>query len=85
MSKREECARRLIDLDPTMSGYHETHIAVKLPMVDAILDALMEPDETMVDSGCAEMQSISALQHDYRGDAREVFRAMIQAAKESGE
>ena len=40
MNELEEwVARALIDSDPTMSGYHETHIAEKLPDARAAIQA----------------------------------------------
>lgn len=46
-SMRERIARAMIDADPSMSGYHETHIAAKMPYVDAVLTAIEEPTRGM--------------------------------------
>src|SRR5208337_665117 len=35
----ERVAKALIDADPTVSGYHETHIAAKLPDARAAIQA----------------------------------------------
>lgn len=52
LAKKVACA--LIDADPTISGYHETHIAVKLPSARAamavIAEALREAEPQMVDA-----------------------------------
>jgi hypothetical protein len=52
LAKKVACA--LIDADPTMSGYHETHIAVKLPSARAamavIAEALREVTPAMIEA-----------------------------------
>lgn len=51
MSKLDDCARALIDLDPTITGYHEDHLAVMRPKARAVIAELREPSKAMQNAG----------------------------------
>lgn len=52
-----------------------------LGTADAVLDALLEPDEGMVEAGEG---SLSSLDYRCECDAKNIFRAMITAARSGG-
>jgi hypothetical protein len=47
MNLEELVAKALIDADPTITGYHETHIAIMRPRARAVLSALREAGALM--------------------------------------
>lgn len=82
-------ARALIDADSTISGYHETHLAIKRPSAVAMFDALdaagwtwvsVKPSEHEIDriencySDCVDLED------DPRAAAIKLRLAMLGAA-----
>lgn len=58
----EAMARALVTADPTITGYHETHIAIKRPAAEIVYDALhaaglrvVKPDAGPWEIGQAEL------------------------------
>lgn len=50
----DRVARALIDADPTMFGYHETHVASKRDAARAAIEAMREPTRAMASAAmCA--------------------------------
>lgn len=80
---RERIARRLIDIDPCISGYHPLHLELKYPIIDAVLDELMQPSDVMTRLVRDEITKRSAYSVYPSDDvARRVFQSAIRAAKE---
>jgi hypothetical protein len=79
-SMRERIARRLIDIDPCISGYHPLHLELKYPIIDAVLDELMQPSDEMVDTIVGGM--LKPLNVVTREMAFNSWQAAIRAAKE---
>lgn len=83
-SMRERIARAMIDADPSMSGYHETHIAAKMPYVDAVLTAIEEPTEGMNLAGAGVWLggTVHGMSEEWNERMAATWRCMISAAKD---
>jgi hypothetical protein len=79
MTMRERLARKLVDIDPCIDGYYEGHLAIKYPLIDAILDELMKPTPEMLHEAWLECPC------NWEGSSYDLgaaFTAAIKHAKE---
>jgi hypothetical protein len=79
MTPLERAARALIDLDPSISGYHQSHICVMIPKVRAVLMEIREPSGYMRDAATKAL-SDNGLDDVHDDDGVKCWQAMIDEA-----